>query len=61
MANWSKFQKSSFPNRDDFYSKLNIEGITENDNKHTKIKVNISATKHLDAYPDLHVLNDTLL
>lgn len=48
-------------NKKGFHFKLNIEGINENDNKHTKTKVNIFIMKSLGEYPDLYVLSDILL
>lgn len=64
MDTWKtgqNFKKGSFQSREDFYSKLNTEHITENDNKQTKTKVNIVTIKNLGENPDLHVLSDTLL
>ena len=37
MDDWKKFSETSLPEKEDFYSHLNIEGITDADYKHTKI------------------------
>ena len=63
MDTWKtgqNFKKGSFPSREDFYSKLNIEHITENDNKQTKTKANIVTIKNVGENPDIHVVRDTL-
>ena len=34
---WNKFDETLLPNKDDFYSSLNMEGITDVDYRHAKI------------------------
>ena len=36
MDNWEKFNEVSLPDKESFYSKLNIEGITDEDNDHAQ-------------------------
>ena len=36
MDNWEKFNKNSLPEKEDFYSHLNIEDITDADYEHAK-------------------------
>ena len=36
MDNWEKFSKTSFPEKEDFNSHLDMEDITDGDYKHTK-------------------------
>ena len=45
----------------DFYSHLNMEGITDTDYMHTKRVCNDFETKNLDEYHDLYVQSNTLL
>ena len=37
MDNWEKFNETSLPGKEDFYSHLNMEDITDADYKHAKI------------------------
>ena len=36
MDDWEKFNETSLPEKEDFYSHLNIEGITDADYVHAK-------------------------
>ena len=36
MNNWERFAETSLPNKDDFYSSLNMESITDVDYRHAK-------------------------
>ena len=36
MADWEKFSETSLPEKQDFYSHLNMEGITDADYVHAK-------------------------
>ena len=36
MNTWERFDKTSFPNKEDFYSSLNMERITDADYEHVK-------------------------
>ena len=36
MDNWEKFNKTSLPKKEDFYSHLNVEDITDTDYAHAK-------------------------
>ena len=36
MGRWKKFDETLLPNKEDFYSSLNMEGITSVDYRHTK-------------------------
>ena len=36
MYDWEKFHESSLPGEEDFYSRLNMEDITDADNTQTK-------------------------
>ena len=54
MDDWEKFNETSLPGKEDFHSHLNMEGITDADFAHTKIK-------NLGESHDLSVKGDTLL
>ena len=62
MANWERFNETSLPSKEDFYSHLNMEDIEDIDYRHgnnnvfNKLKLN-----NLGDYYDLYVQSDTLL
>ena len=41
MDDWEKFKKTFLPEKEDFYSHLNIEKITDADYTHTKESLKI--------------------
>ena len=61
MDDWEKFNKSLLPEKEDFYSHLNMEDVTDADYEHTKRVRRISGIRKLGEYHDLHVQSDTLL
>ena len=61
MDDWKKFNKSSLPEKEDFYSLLNMEGITDADYVHTKKVCKDFEIKNLGEYYDLYIQSDTLL
>ena len=36
MNDWEKFNEISLPEKEDFYSRLNMEDISDQDHAHTK-------------------------
>ena len=58
MDDWEKFNETSLPEKEDFYSHLNMEDITDSDYAHTKRVLKI---KDLGKYHCLYVESDTLL
>ena len=61
MDDWEKFSEQSLPEKEDVYSDLYIEDITDADYTHTKrVCVNFK-TKHSGEYHDLYVQSNTLL
>ena len=59
MNKWKKFNKTSLPEKEDLYSHLNMEDITDADYVHTK-----KMCKELEIkgeYYDLYVQSNTLL
>ena len=60
MDSWEKFHETLLPDKEAFYSNLNIEDITDVDYKHAKIVFKNLINKNLGDYHDLHVQSDTL-
>ena len=57
MDDWEKFKETSLPEKEDFYSHLNMESITDPDYAHAKRDFKI---KNLGEYHDFFAQNDTL-
>ena len=49
------------PDKEAFYSNLNVEDITEVDNRHAKRVFKNLSNKNIGDYHDLYVQNDTIL
>ena len=61
MDSWERFNETSLPDKEVFYSNLNIEDITDIDYKHAKIVFKNLIYKYLGDYHDFCVQSDTLL
>ena len=61
MDDWEKFDETSLPEKEDFYSHLNMEDITDADYAHAKRVCKDSEIKNLGEYHNLHVQSDILL
>ena len=66
MDCWERLNETSLPDKEAFYSNLNMEDITDVDHSHTKRVFNEVALKSLNNrnlgdYHDLYVQSDTLL
>ena len=61
MDTWQRFDETSLPDKEAFYSNLNMEDITDVDYMHGKKVFGYVINKNLDDYHDLHVQGDTLL
>ena len=61
MDDWEKFNKTSLPEKEDFYSHLNIEDITDSDYTHAQRVCKDFEIKYLGEYHDLYIQSDTLL
>ena len=59
MDSWERFDKTSLPDKEAFYSSLNMEDIT--DHRHAKRVFKCLNNKNLGDYHDLYVQSDTLL
>ena len=61
MDSWERFDETSLPDKEAFYSNLNMEDITDVDHRHAKRVFKNLSNKNLGDYHDLHVQSDTLL
>ena len=60
MNSWEKFDENSLSPKEDFYSELNLEDITDKDYSHAQ-KVFEEFCTDIGDYHDLYVQRDTLL
>ena len=61
MDSWEKFDETSLLDKKAFYSKLNLEDITDKDYEHAQKVWEVFEIKHLSEYHDLYVQSNTLL
>ena len=61
MDDWVKFDETSLPKREDYYSNLSMKNITDADNVDGKRICKDFKTKNLGEYHDFYVQIDTLL
>ena len=61
IDSWKRFDETSLPDKETFYSNLNMEDITDVDYRHGKKVFKEFKLKHLGDYHDLYVQSDTLL
>ena len=61
MDSWQRFDETSLPDKEAFYSNLNMEDITDVDYRHGKTVFEYLINKNLGDYHDLYVQIDTLL
>ena len=61
MDNFERFSKTTLPDKDDFYSNLNMESITDIEYRHAKNVFHKFNNNKLGAYHDFYVQSDTLL
>ena len=61
MDDWEKFNETSLAEKEDFYSQLNMEDITDTDYSHTKRVFKDFEIKKLGGYHYLYVQSNTLL
>ena len=61
MDGWKKFNESLLPEKEDFYSRLNVEDITDADYTHAKRVCKDFKINTLREYHDLYVQSNTLL
>ena len=61
MDSWERFDRTSLPDKEAFYSKLNLEDITDKDYARAQKVWEVFQIKNLGEYYDLYVQSDTLL
>ena len=61
MDDWYRFNEEKLPDKNDLYSNLNMEEITEIYYRHAEKVFNRFNVKNLGEYHDLYVQSDTLL
>ena len=61
MDDWEKFNETTVPEKEEFYSNLNIEDITDADYVHAKRVCKELEIKNLGECYDLYLKSDTLL
>ena len=58
---WEKFSEISLPSKEDFYSNLNMEDISDIDYRHVNNVFKVFKLENLGNYHNLYVQSDTLL
>ena len=61
MDSWERFNETTLPPKEAFYSKLNLKDISDADYAHAQKVWNVFEIKNLGEYHDLYVQSDTLL
>ena len=61
MDNWEKFNEAKLPEKEEFYSSLNMEDITDTDYMHVKRVRKDFEVKNLGECHDFYLKSDTLL
>ena len=61
MDSWERFDETLLPDKEAFYSNLNMEDITDFDYRHAQRVFKTFNNKNLGDYHDLYVQSDTLL
>ena len=61
IDSWERFDEKTIPPKEAFYSKLNLENITDKDYEHVKKVWEAFEIKNLGEYHDLYVQCDTFL
>ena len=61
MDDWEKFNETSLSEKEDFYSHLDMEDITDADYAHAKRVCKDFEIKNSGEYHDLYVQSDTFL
>ena len=58
---WKKFEEKQLPSKDEFYSKLNMSGISEKDSQHACKVWNEFGLKNMGDYHDMYLKTDVIL
>ena len=55
MDSWERFDETLLPNKEDFYSELNLGNITDKDHKHAQKVWEVFEIKNIGDNNDLYV------
>ena len=61
MDNWERFNETTLPEKEEFYSNLYMEDITDAEYMHVKTVCKDFEIKNLSEYYDFYLKSDTLL
>ena len=61
MDSWERFNETSLPDKEAFYSSLNMEDITDVDHRHAKRVFKSLNNRNLGDYHDLYIQSHTIL
>ena len=61
MDSWEKFDETTLPPKEAFYSNLNLEDISDEDYAHAQKVWDVFEIKNLGEYHNLYAQSDTLL
>ena len=61
MSSWDKFDETSLPNIESFYSNLNMSGVSDSDYGHARSVWRELGVKNMGEYHDLYLRTDTVL
>ena len=61
MDSWGRFNETSLPPKESFYSELNLEDISDKDYLHAQKVWDVFEIRNLGEYHDLYVQTDTSL
>ena len=61
MDNWNRFNESKLPDKAKFYSKLNMNEVSDKDYEHARKVWEEFEIKNMGEYHDLYLLTDTIL
>ena len=61
MDSWEKFDETTLPPKEDFYSELNLEGVSDKDYAHDQKVWEVFEINNCGEYHDLFVQSDALL
>ena len=61
MDNWNKFNETSLPSKEEFYSNLNMSNISDKEYEYANKIWNTLDIKNLGEYHDLYLQLDTVL
>ena len=59
MDSWEKFDETTLPPKESFYSNLNLEDISDENYVHAQKVWDVFKTKNFGEYHDLYVQSDT--